>query len=442
MPKRIGLTILLFLFLYSVSAQEKWNYPEVDRKSYELYEQKKWADLIDFASAARKNGIDFFYLQVRTGIAFYNLEKYNKSISYFRKAWETDNSQEWLQEYLYYSLLFSGRSVEASKIARHFSESLKRKIDFQNSQVIYAAAEVGYSFNPDFNKLKENTFDKDLNIENDYGEAFLLKNYLFESVDFNHRVAPGFGFNHNFTHLNVNRLQQVDWGQRYTFDTKTNQNQYFINPYFVLGKKIYLSPSFNITWGNFNYFSGAISNSGQVFREVDYKFSDYIFSVSAFTYFGNFAPGAEINFANIYDSGFSQFSGWITFYPLSNTKLYITPRVYFKNSSDMEFGYNTFGISGGFQIKQVHFYGQYLNGDMENFVESGGYVIANFPGRSTQKIMASLYFPTGKKYRFVIRYINQDIFEKYNVYSNGILNNSLEYKYIKHTLTAGLLWNF
>ena len=91
----------------------------------------------------------------------------------------------------------------------------------------------------------------------------------------------------------------------------------------------------------------------------------------------------------------------------------------------MEFGYNTFGISGGFQIKQVHFYGQYLNGDMENFVESGGYVIANFPGRSTQKIMASLYFPTGKKYRFVIRYINQDIFEKYNVYSNGILNNSL-----------------
>jgi hypothetical protein len=79
---------------------------------------------------------------------------------------------------------------------------------------------------------------------------------------------------------------------------------------------------------------------------------------------------------------------------------------------------------------------------MKNFIEPAGYVIANFPGRSTQKIMGSLYFPVGKKYQVVVRYINQDVFEKYNVYTSGAISNSLEYKYIKHTLTAGLSWNF
>ena len=86
--------------------------------------------------------------------------------------------------------------------------------------------------------------------------------------------------------------------------------------------------------------------------------------------------------------------------------------------------------------------GKYLNGDMKNFIESAGYVVANFPGRSTYKFMGSLYFPFAKKYQFVVRYINQDVFEKYQVYTNQQPSNSMEYKYIKNTLTAGISWNF
>ena len=428
--------------LFAVSAQEKWNFPEVDRKSYEFYEQQKWAELIDYAHEARQYGIDFFYLQVRTGIAYYNLKKYNKSTPYFLKAWETDSSPEWLQEYLYYSLIFSGQSTEASKVANQFSEPMKQKIKYQEKKVLLTAFEAGYSFNSDFDKLTSNTFDKEMNVGNNYGEAFFLKDYHFESVDFSHRVAPGLGMNHNFTYLNITREQQVDWGGRNTFHIKTNQFQYYLNPYFVLGRKLNISPSLNFTWGNSSYFSGGYSNSTPVFTEVDYTFSDYIFSFSAWSRFENFAPGAEVNFANIYNENFAQYSGWLTFYPLSNINLYITPRVYFKNDTENGLGYNTFGISGGAQLGPVHFYGQYLNGDMTNFVEPGGYVVANFPGRSEHKMMASLYFPAGKKYKFVVRYINQDIIEKYNVYTNGILSNSMEYKYIKHTLTGGISWSF
>ncbi|HKI87427.1 MAG TPA: hypothetical protein VKA38_00275, partial [Draconibacterium sp.] len=160
------------------------------------------------------------------------------------------------------------------------------------------------------------------------------------------------------------------------------------------------------------------------------------------THLGNFSPGAEVNFANIYDENFTQLSVWLTFYPFSNLNFYVTPRVYFKSDEENEMGYNAYGISGGIQLGPVHLYGQYLNGEMKNFIESAGYVVANFPGRSTYKLSTSIYFPAGKKYQFVVRYLNQDVIENYQVYTNAIPTNALEYKYVKHTLTAGISWNF
>lgn len=442
MSKRIGLAGFLLLFAVAVSSQEKWNYAEVDRKSYELYEQQKWAELIVFADEARHNGIDFFYLQARTGIAFFNLKKYRRASDFFLKAWENDKSAEWLQEYLYYSLVYSGRSVEASKYAAQFSVPVKVKINHQNMKPLRAALEIGYSFNPDFDALSNRSFDEELNVGSDYGEAFILKNYHFESVDYSHQLAPGVGINHNFTHLNINRQQQVDWGVQYTFPIKTNQFQYFVNPYFVIGKKLNLSPSFNVIWGNSSYFLGGYTEQ-PIFREKEIKFADFILSLSSWSHFGNFSPGVEVNAANIYDINLTQLSAWITYYPFSNLNFYITPRIYLKKEEkDRSFSFNTFGISGGAQLGPVHFFGQYLNGDMENFIEPGGYVVANFPGRSEQKLMGSLYFPVWKKYQFVVRYINQDVIETYYVYTDDFGRNPTEYKYIKHTLTAGISWNF
>ena len=440
MSKRIKLTGIFLVLVLAVSAQQMWNYPEVDKKSYELFEQQKWAELIDFADEARNHEIDFFYLQARTGIAYFNLKKYRKASDYFLKAWKNDQSFEWLQEYLYYSLVYSGRSVEASKYATHFTVAVKEKINYQNMKPLRAAVEIGYSFNPDFDALSNRAFDEELKVGSDYGEAFILKNYHFESVDYSHQLAPGVFLSHNFTHLGINREEQVFWGERNTFPIDVKQNQYFINPIFVLGRKWYVSPSANIIWGKSDLVLG--NYDPNTFYSTSVKFSDFIFSTSTWGHFGNFAPGAEVNFANIYNEGFTQLSGWITYYPFSNTNFYFTPRVYFKNDAENGFDYITFGISGGAQLGPVHFYGQYLNGDMKNFIEPAGYVVANFPGRSEQKIMGSLYFPVAKKYQFVVRYINQDVIEKYNIYTSGTITNPLKYKYIKHTLTAGISWNF
>lgn len=440
MSKRIGITTILLLLLLVASAQKKLSYAEADKKSFELYQQQKWDELIRFSDEVRETGVDFFYLQARTGIAYFNLKKYRLASDWFLKAWKNDQSFEWLQEYLYNSLLYSGRSAEASKVANNFSNSFKQKIGYQKMKATRAALEVGYSFNPDFDQLSNTDFHDEINVGDDYGEAFILKNYHFESIDYSHQIAPGVFLNHNFTHLGINREEQVYWGAKNTFPIKIKQNQYFINPIVVLGKKWYASASMNLTWGKSDLYLG--DSNPNTFYPSSIKFSDYIFSASTWSHWGNFSSGVEINRANIYNTSFNQFSGWITYYPFSNTNLYFTPRVYFKNDSENGFEYNTFGISAGAQLGAIHFNGQYLNGDMKNFIESAGYVVANFPGKSNRKFMGSLYFPIGKKYQFVLRYINQDVVEKYLVYTNQQVSNSMEYKYIKHTLTGGISWNF
>ncbi len=434
--------IMVFLFVSEAVAQKKLNYPEAEKQSYQLFEAKKWPELIRFATEVRKQGIEFFYLQVRTGIAYYNLRRYRNSADWFLKAYTNDNSFEWLQEYLYYSLVFSGRQTEAVKYAPYFSDAMKKKIGFKEIGVTRLAYEAGYSSNPDFENLKTRAFSTEVNLGEDYGEGYFLKNYTFHSLDLSHRVAPNFTLNHNLTYIGVNRETVVNWPGQTSSPTSVNQFQYFINPVWVIGKKLNISPSMNLIFGSGDVYAGWLnSNSSKSFRLSKTTYSDVVFSTSIWSDFANFAPGIEINAGNVNDSKFVQMSSWVTFYPLSNTKLYFTPKVYFKSGAEGT-GWNAFGISGGTTLGKIHLNGQYLFGNMENFVESAGYVVSNFPGKSDRKMMGSIYFPMGKKYQFVLRYINQNITEKYQVYTGGYKSNTLEYNYIKQTITAGISWNF
>ncbi|MBA4410275.1 MAG: hypothetical protein Q8S54_18340 [Bacteroidota bacterium] len=442
MSKRIALLSLFMVFITMVKAQEKLNYVMVDKRSYDLFEEKKWDELIQFSEEARKQGIDFFYLQARTGIAWYNQGKYRNSADWFLKAYANDKSFEWLQEYVYYSLVYSGRYLEAVKFAPFFSDAMKKKIGFHDIGVTRLAFETGYSFNPDFETLKTRAFSAEVNLGGDYGEGYFLKNYTFQSLDLSHRVAPNFTLNHNLTYIGVNRETVVDWAGQTSSPTSINQLQYFINPVFIVGKKLNISPSLNFIFGSGEVYAGYLNrDSSKAFSLTKKSYNDVIFSTAVWSDFGNFAPGLEINTGNINESNFTQVSSWVTYYPFANTRLHITPRVYFKSGTG-GFGWNAMGISGGATLGKIHFSGQYLFGDMENFVESAGYVVANFPGKSDRKITGNVYFPLGKKYQFVFRYINQNVIEKYQVYTSGIKSNTLEYNYLKHTITAGISWNF
>ncbi len=428
----------------TIVAQGKLNIEEVDKYSYQLYQEEKWDELIKYSQESMEQGIDFFYLRARTGIAWYNLGKYRNASTWFIRAGENDLSADWLQEYLYYSLIFSGRTLDANKYASSFSDATTKKIGFKRAAVTNLTYETGYSFNTDFDDLKIRDFKSEANLGDDYGEAYLLKNYIFHSFDLFHRIAPNFTLQHNLTYIGVNRETLVDWVTQTTSPVQVKELQYYVSPVCVIGKRLNVSTSLNYILGNADVYAGSLnSNLDKVYTVSKSKYSDYLVSSSVWSHLGNLSYGVEINGGDISNSRFYQVSGWGTWYPLSNLNLYFTPRIYFKSDNDINsFAFKAMGISGGAQLGQFHLYGQYLFGDMENFVESAGSVIANYPGRSDWKLMGSLYFPFSKRYQFVLRYINQNIIEEYQVYTAGEKSNSLEYSYLKNTLTGGISWTF
>lgn len=434
-----------FLILFSVMhAQEKFNYTEANSKSYELFLNKSWSELIHYSHEVRKQGIDFFYLQARTGIAWYNLERYSRASDQFFRAYRNEPSFDWLNEYLYYSLLGSGRQAEAIKYASRFDPDLKNKIGLKEKGIINLSLETGYGINTDYESLISRDFSTEVNLGGDYGEAYITKNYSFQSLDISSRPAPGLSLNQSISYLGLNQKAIVDWGDQNSADLHTSQFQYFINPVWVAGKKLNVSSSLSLIFGSRDIFVGGLTNnSSRFFTNTKSSFSDAVFTTELWSVFGPVSPGIEINAGSVNDSNILQLSSWLNIYPLGNTKLYFTPRVYFKAGEETGgLAFNSIGIAGGFQLGKVFFSGQYLKGEMKNFIESNGYIVNNFAGKSDQKISGSLYFPIGRKYQFVLRYINQNMTDQYTVYTNGIVSNSAEYRYHKQTLTGGISWKF
>ena len=59
------------------NAQDTINSATVEQKSYQLYLDKKWPELIKFGNKAIHLGYDYFYLQMRIGIAYYEKKNYS-----------------------------------------------------------------------------------------------------------------------------------------------------------------------------------------------------------------------------------------------------------------------------------------------------------------------------------------------------------------------------
>ncbi len=103
---------LLFVFQGVRSfGQEDFRY--YDRITYQLYQDGAWSELAREGKEGLRHDLDYYYLRMRLGIAFYALEKYQGAVPHFRKALRFDPSSTAAREYLVNSLIMSGRPQAA-----------------------------------------------------------------------------------------------------------------------------------------------------------------------------------------------------------------------------------------------------------------------------------------------------------------------------------------
>lgn len=132
MYRKVITLIILVLTASEAPAQTSYGMPEVDARTYALWQAADWDGLIAEGRSALRNGIDFYYLRYRLGVAWYEKGNYHLAIRHFEEAASFDFNDITLKEYLYYANLFAGRRTEAAVVADGFPVSLQRKTGTHN----------------------------------------------------------------------------------------------------------------------------------------------------------------------------------------------------------------------------------------------------------------------------------------------------------------------
>jgi hypothetical protein len=119
--------------------------PTVEEISYNLYLSKEWQKLAAYCQKTADEGTDYYYLRLRAGIAYFEMQKYRAAAEQFQRAIEFNSEEDLAKEYLYYSYLYTERVEEARKLTRSFSAALSEKLQSnKKSPLISVLMESGF----------------------------------------------------------------------------------------------------------------------------------------------------------------------------------------------------------------------------------------------------------------------------------------------------------
>lgn len=148
------LFIINFLLISSFSFSQDVSFQEVDSVTYTLYQKERWQQLAAYGKQLAPQKIDYYYYNVRLGIAHYNLGGYYNAISYFKNA-INNNTTDFAISYVYYSYINLGQIERAKEIYNQLTEESQRNIKNENRALASVFVESGL-------KSSNTTFQDDL----------------------------------------------------------------------------------------------------------------------------------------------------------------------------------------------------------------------------------------------------------------------------------------
>ena len=205
--RSISILVILSIFsCFDLKSQDTLTSVEVEQKSYQLYQDKNWDELIKFGNAALKQGYDYFYIQMRMGIAYFEKKNYCLAESHFTKALGFSSNDELAQEYLYYCYIYTGRTEDARMLSKKFSKELAAKIGTDKKSPI------------DFIMFEGGTKISD--------SSSYYKPAIYFQAGLSHTIKNKISFFHAFTYFNqknfIGTLTQVQYYLKATIPIKRN----------------------------------------------------------------------------------------------------------------------------------------------------------------------------------------------------------------------------
>jgi hypothetical protein len=445
LQKYLNLILLLAFVSGMASAQitSPENFSAIDSLTYSQYLSKHWKLLEKTSKSAFREGIDYYYLRMRAGIAMYEQHKYIPAIGQFRKALGMNDIDPVAMEYLYYSLKFSGREQDALLFFKNHEDQLKNRVSESLRPVRNFQVEPAWHMNTesDFRSLfsTENTgttpgyqiitrrfFNLDFSLEHDLGKRISLIHggTFMTKYDYYYSQTETSAFD-SYEHQNQQYQYYAGLGINPGGGVIIRPSFHYVK--FISPRLIYrdrrFGNSFSVPAINENYFLGRLS----VFKNL-----------------GRTGTAAGVTISDLggktqYETDFN-----IVYYPLGNLNMYLLGTIYRliedpgTTNEDRRMIYS--GLMGFKVLPTFWLQTELTVGEIKNMAFGEGFIIYDGNETVTSRYMVSLIFPT-EKITFSVNGIWQDYYSYFTEASGNETNiNKLEFNGL--TLTGVLRWNF
>lgn len=210
--KIVSVLFIMLFFSISSKAQDTLDYKLLDKKTYKYYLDKNWEGIIHYGVAAKKAGFDTYYINLRTGIAYLNLEDNYRSIYYLKRAIENNSQSDLARQYLYQCYINLGRKSEAYEVYKEMKFEIREKLkleDLKAFDYIYLEGAQKYANN----------------------DSIGTTNFIQAGIG--HNISRNLDIYHSYSYSDEDKY----WGNY-------NQNQYYLKAVNYLGKGYNLKLAF------------------------------------------------------------------------------------------------------------------------------------------------------------------------------------------------------
>jgi len=432
--------ILILLFTEAAYSQVQQTTSSVDTATYELWLKKDWDALIEIGNRALDNGLDFYYLRYRIGIAYYQKKNYHRSAQHFQKAFEMNNDDELLKEYLYYSYLLAGRNYEAYVTEQSFRSRTRQKINLGEDRP-FKSIYLSWSGEP--GAPSSATENVDTSIENEGLQTVSTGFNLFQ-IGAEHRVGKRTWLSHAYTHLQKSYFlfSNID-GTTLTDPKET----VYLNQYFI-GTATLLKPGLDIRFGMhyinlLNYETTVTSAPRRRSVQTVVTNSDFAGSAAINRRFSYFETGFSSSVSNLNRATQFQQNAILSLFPFGNLRFYTTSVLHYQSEKTASRSWRNeriFTQKAGLKITNRIWSEAFITvGDQLNLVTNNGRTIFNDTDIITSRYGLRLHTLITNKLNLLLDYNSMEKESRFEPAETGInIRNPVSYQ--TQNITVTLLW--
>lgn len=432
----IGLIILINSGITGVVSGQR-DFVQTDIQTYRLFTEQKWDSLIASGKRALKEGIDFYYLRVRMGVAFFSKEKYLTAVRHLKAAHVQNPSDGYVSYYLYYALRYTNQFEEAELILANLPPETREKVEQKRQWADLAYAAGGYTFSNALTTDRKGTLMKHDSV---YGEEDLYGDNLYFSAGWNLRPTRQLSLQMQYSYLGFSKqkshqwsrgeyrltaVRDTSWGKEYlysfpqtvydtTYQYRVNQHEFHLGANLSVGSGIRIMPAFHLVRVGFPvtraayrfdtidlpaYYTSGDSTMHTFpfplltysFPTRDTSFSNYIASLRITKDAGIFSLGISGSYANLNGYIQKQIGASVTFFPAGNLNYYSSTYItgFFQNREKRLLISQVLGakLTSWLWAEGYFHYGDHTNANIFN-----GSVVYNNSDRIRYRTGASILF--------------------------------------------------